>query len=1492
MRNDRLPVFPEILIALILLMPVASMATSNEAPFAKQSPNAAQDFDASLGELVDENGHVVLPDDFSGSIDPTGFQMVSQEGQAPRFVRSGSTNDQWSEGEFGVPGCSGSVVAATVINGELFLGGNIFRACGFAATSSVARFNPTTGEFAALGDGVNGAVNTLAAIGEALYVGGTFDQAGGASANHIAVYDTTQSGNAGWSTLGDGVNNWVHAMAAIGDDLYVGGSFNQAGGTSTSRLAVYDTTQTGNAGWSALGDGVNGGVLALAAIGDDLYVGGAFSEAGGTSISRLAAYDTTQTGNAGWSALGDGVNNGQVNALVAIGDDLYIGGEFNQAGSAPANSIAVYDTAQASNAGWSTLGDGVNGSVRNVLALTAIGDDLYVGGSFTQAGGSSTKHLAVYDTAQTGNAGWSTLGQGVNNNVSTFANVSTLATIGDDLYVGGGFVTAGGIGLSHVAVYDTTLTGNAGWSAIEDGVSAPMRALVAIGDDLYAGGDFTRTGAVPADYIAVYDTSQPGSGGWSALGTGLDDTVWALAAIGDDLYVGGDFTQAGGAPADNIAVYDTTQTGNAGWSTLGDGTNSSVYALAAISDDLYVGGLFTQAGNAPASLIAVYDTAQTGNAGWSVLGDGVDNTVFALAAMEDNLYVGGAFTQAGGTPTNRIGIYDTTQTGNAGWSALGDGVDSTVRALAAIDNNLYVGGFFEHAGGAPADHIAAFDTSQTGNAGWSGLGDGMDSSVYALAPSGDNLYVGGRFGQAGSMAANNIAVYDTSQTSNAGWSALGNGAGLFVYALNFIGGELYVGGIFTQAGGNVNAYLAHYNTNPNHLPVAQSDSVATDEDATFDGNTLSDNGNGIDEDPDGDPLSVTEVNGVPGNVGAQITLASGALLTVDTSGAFIYDPNGQFESLAVGDTATDTFDYTISDGIASDSATVTITINGANDAPVANVDARTTGEASVLVASDADGTGTDGDSSDDGVLVNDTDIDGDVLTVDQVEGSAGNLGTAVSLPSGATVTAAADGTFVYDPNGQFVGLDVGEQGSDAFSYRATDGNATATAEVDITIDGVNDPPAAAADAFTSDEDVQLAGNVFADNGSGPDSDPDDPLSVMNPGTLTATGLGGSVDLQANGDFIYTPPADASGSDTFDYTLEDDNGATSSATVTITVEPVDDPPVAVDDAASLDEDAAPTAIDVLANDTDVDGGPIAIDAVTQPAAGTVVVTGGGLTYEPTADACNDGAPPNDFSYTLAPGGSSATVAVSVACINDAPTFVAGSDVETLEDTAFSQTWATDVSAGPEESSQTLAFEVTTDNASLFDQQPAIDANGLLTFTPAPDVTGTATATVVLSDDGGTANGGSDESAPATFDIAVNAGADIQVDKTVEVSTLQTGALLTYTVIVSNSGPSDVSGIAVEDNPPAVLNGVSWSCMAAGSASCSETSGSGAVSLTADIPEGDSVTVELTGTIPEITSDEISNTATATIPSGVVDIDETSNTNTATIAIGIFSDRFEQ
>ena len=121
----------------------------------------------------------------------------------------------------------------------------------------------------------------------------------------------------------------------------------------------------------------------------------------------------------------------------------------------------------------------------------------------------------------------------------------------------------------------------------------------------------------------------------------------------------------------------------------------------------------------------------------------------------------------------------------------------------------------------------------------------------------------------------------------------------------------------------------------NNPPLAKDDAVSIDEASILSGNVLINNGSGTDSDPDGDsPLIVTAVNGAQGAVGVPTTLPSGALLTLNALGDFTYNPNGQFDALNAGESDTDTFTYTISDGRAGfDTATVTITIAGVDDLP-------------------------------------------------------------------------------------------------------------------------------------------------------------------------------------------------------------------------------------------------------------------------------------------------------------------------------------------------------------------------------------------------------------------------------------------------------------------------------------------------------------------------------------------------------------------------------
>jgi N-acetylneuraminic acid mutarotase len=228
-----------------------------------------------------------------------------------------------------------------------------------------------------------------------------------------------------------------------------------------------------------------------------------------------------------------------------------VGGEFTQTGDgsiADLGSIARYDTAAGT---WHPLNNqGLDDTVRT---LAMMGSDLYVGGHFTQTGDGSLTSLgriARYDTM----AGtWHPL-----NNQGLSNWVLALSVVDSDLYVGGAFNQTGDAvtPLGHIARYDTT---DDTWHALPNqGLDLYALMLELVGSDLYVGGSFVQTGdgALSLNHIARYQTTD---GTWHALRSqGLDGAVYALAVSGDDLYMGGGFTQTGdGALTDlgNIARY-------------------------------------------------------------------------------------------------------------------------------------------------------------------------------------------------------------------------------------------------------------------------------------------------------------------------------------------------------------------------------------------------------------------------------------------------------------------------------------------------------------------------------------------------------------------------------------------------------------------------------------------------------------------------------------------------------------------------------------------------------------------------------------------------------------------------------------------------------------------------------------------------------------------------------------------------------------------------
>ena len=293
---------------------------------------------------------------------------------------------------------------------------------------------------------------------------------------------------------------------------------------------------------------------------------------------------------------------------------------------------------------------------------------------------------------------------------------------------------------------------------------------------------------------------------------------------------------------------------------------------------------------------------------------------------------------------------------------------------------------------------------------------------------------------------------------------------------------------------------------------------------------------------------------------------------------------------------------------------------------------------------------------------NDTDADGDILTVTAVSGAVG--GTA-RIPR------------VHDPCSRRHPTSVGSLREGSTTRSPTVAAAPTPGRVTVDITCVPDDPTAADDAVTRAEDSAAAAIAVLANDHDADGDPLVIDSVTQPanGTVTITGGGAGLTYEPDPDFCGATP------DTFDYTLTPGG---STATVSVTVTCVDDAPTAVDDTATVAEDSGATAIDVLANDTDVDAGPISVASVTQPANGTVVITGGGagLTYEPDPNFCS--ATPDTFDYTLAPGGSTATVSVTVTCLDDPPVAVDDTATVVRDSGATAITVLgndTDVDAGP-------------------------------------------------------------------------------------------------------------------------------------------------------------------------------------------------------------------
>ncbi|MFP6630912.1 MAG: Ig-like domain-containing protein, partial [Myxococcota bacterium] len=385
---------------------------------------------------------------------------------------------------------------------------------------------------------------------------------------------------------------------------------------------------------------------------------------------------------------------------------------------------------------------------------------------------------------------------------------------------------------------------------------------------------------------------------------------------------------------------------------------------------------------------------------------------------------------------------------------------------------------------------------------------------------------------------------------------------------------------------------------------------------------------------------------------AENNALTAALVSGPSSGSLVLNPDGTFSYTHDGsETVSDSFSYLANDGSDdSNTVSVSITVNPVNDPPVAVADALNVDEGAVATAL------TGGATS---VLANDSDIESNPLTAVLVSG-----------PSSGSLALAADGTFSYTHDGS-------ETASDSFSYRANDGSDDSNlVSVSISVNPINDAPVAVADTLNVDEggtETTLAGGDSSVLTNDIDVDNDPLIAALVNGPSS-----GSLVLNSDGSFSYTHDGSETVSDSFSYRANDGTDDSNTVSVSITVNPVNDPPVAVADTLSVDEGGTATTLtggdtSVLTNDTDAENNALTAALVSGPSSGSLALASDG-SFSYTHDGSE--AASDSFSYRANDGSDDSnpvSVSISVNPVNDPPNLLISSLPVAKVGTAYDTSW---------------------------------------------------------------------------------------------------------------------------------------------------------------------------------------------------------------------------
>jgi hypothetical protein len=634
---------------------------------------------------------------------------------------------------------NGNVRAIAQVNQKVYLGGDFDYVGPYIGSSAlldtsrgfpISSFPKINGTvLAAIPDGNNG-----------WYIGGQFSQVGDLPCNNLAHVLGNNLIDVSWNPNPDGN---VLVLSVNASWIYVGGNFNDIGGAAQKYIACIGvTTGLPKTNWNP---SINGSVNSISISGTKVYLGGTFDTANGQRRNHLACLDVNTGSTTSWNpnpmilslpTASSNPNlpitslqsaNSVISAVSVYGSTVYIGGIFDSVGGQARKNIAAVDTATGAATSWSPNAND------KISCLCLNGSNMYVGGNFTTINNQARNFLACFDLTTGSLTNW-------NPNANWY--VFAISIRRNKVYAGGYFKIIGGQKRSNIARLDATSGLADNWDPNAVGTSAGVFTLSAQGAFVYAGGSFSYIGGKTRSHLACIDAVSGTATDWNpnVAAKYYSASVYALSVNGPFLYVGGAFDSIDGQARKNIACLDTSSGLPTDWNPT---ANKSVKTIYPNGTFVYVGGEFDTIGGQPRKLLACLDSTIGTATSWnpSPTYSKSQCWVFSLCVAGSDVYVGGIFDSVGGKSRYCLASLDAITGLPTNWDPNPNG---QIQAISVNGNSVYVGGIFATIGDTVQYSLACLDRN-TGHAiNWHPyLGPG--NSVYAMCQIGNKIYEGGDY---------------------------------------------------------------------------------------------------------------------------------------------------------------------------------------------------------------------------------------------------------------------------------------------------------------------------------------------------------------------------------------------------------------------------------------------------------------------------------------------------------------------------------------------------------------------------------------------------------------------------------------------------------------------------------------------------------------------------------------------------------------------------